>query len=302
MAGCATASPTAPLQAEVVVERSRPKRPAWIGVVPESTATTIAVIGRAEGPTESGVLIDARENTARQVVDTFYGSDVTKRYERVRAEVGRRVTDKLVSTSEGKVVGARTREVYWERVQVNAAAGVVRYYYRGYVWMDVDRKRLETAVRRWFGGVLVVFDCRSTPEGGCDDEAVAGVRAAAIAAGLELASVILPPAGVTADDTRALIGLGEAHGVGEILWVRLRARYKGSEKDSGGNPVMYAFADISASLRDGTTGVASGWSMSPASGKGALPEMPRYDHLSVVRLARNKAVRKLGEALTARGR
>ena len=143
------------------MDRSAPERPGWLTAVPADTEGQVFCVGRAEASGEAGALASAREDAYRQLVDTLYGSTLSKRYARVRTEIRDHIVDQLTSESEGRVAGARAREVYWERMEVRAETDTVSYYYRGYVLVEADRERLAAAVERWVAASPPVVEAKA---------------------------------------------------------------------------------------------------------------------------------------------
>jgi len=111
---------------------------------------------------------------------------------------------------------------------------------------DGEWKRLKRVYR---GGTLLVLDCKTKPEMECEDDLFDALSKAAADAGLKVTSSIEAPKGVRKGSARALIALGEEEDAAQILWVSLKAKFKGEFDD-----VLYAYASASASLVETSDG------------------------------------------------
>jgi len=136
-------------------------RPQWTTIVPVDANGFVYCVGRSEANVESGAVTDAREDAARQLVESHYGSTILKDYERIRGEVRNRIVDRIRSKSEGKVAGVRVKEVYWERVEVRESVESLRYYYRAYVLVGAEKSRLDSAVAQWIATSPSVVEARA---------------------------------------------------------------------------------------------------------------------------------------------
>ena len=81
---------------------------------------------------------------------------------------------------------------------------------------DAEWKRLTRIYR---GGTLLVLDCKTEPEGACDDELFDTLSDAAGDAGLNVTSAIEPPKGVRKGSARALIALGEKEEAAQLKFL-----------------------------------------------------------------------------------
>lgn len=99
------------------------------------------------------------------------------------------------------------------------------------------------------GRTLMVVDCKSEPDGACDNSVVAGLRKAADAAKLDVADVIKPPEGVDSKNGEQMVMLGANKAAAYVLWVQLQGTFKAKQDD-----VLFAFSEAAAFMSETSDG------------------------------------------------
>jgi len=148
--------------------------------------------------------------------------------------------------------------------------------------------------RVYRGGTLLVLDCKTKPEGACEDDLYDALTEAAADAGLKVTSSIEAPKGVRKGSARALVTLGEKEEAAHILWISLNAKFRGEVEE-----VLYAYTTASASLIETSDGQVQK-TVTKKDVKGAHYaelEKVKYGAETVLDVSLKKAVSELHDAM-----
>lgn len=120
-----------------LIDKSHTSKPDWVIDIPKETEKMIYSVGvRTDSPSLEGGETDARMNSARKILERFFGLKTTIEYQKLRKTFETNYLDQMKATGGGEIFGTKTKAVYWEKYEIKQPDKIT-YSYDVWVLLEV---------------------------------------------------------------------------------------------------------------------------------------------------------------------